>query len=136
MLDLQISILIISIYAMLEVFEFITTSKGDNLYRYITYNIELFRFSFIKFLFSHLSFMYLLFVIIALEFYEVSIVIVAMCKFLDIATKLYFANKINTLENLKPHLEQIKLTLWIKLINPIIYTLLFSFGIYSIAKYA
>lgn len=121
---------------MLEIFEIIKTSKGDNLYEYILNNIKVYRLSYLKFLFNHISFIYLLFIIFMFEFYQTSIILAAICKFLDIATKLYFVNKIDYLEHIKPYLREIKLTLLIKSINPMIYILLFSFGIYSIAKYS
>lgn len=123
-------IILIAIYIILELLEFWSVRNAQNAYSYIKISVEKFQKSKILFILNNLSFLYLLFIIFALDMHGFGVVLAGIFKFCDISTKLWFINKDYILEELRAMLEGFQMGFWIKLLNPISYILLICVGIF------
>lgn len=120
---------IIIIYILLEIVEFITIKDSKNAYSYIMAWVTKYQISRILFFLNHLSFFYILFLIVVLKIYSFSIIIAGIFKFFDILVKLWFVNNEKILNNFKGQFEDFQMNFWIKALSPISYILLIFTGI-------
>lgn len=124
-------IILIGIYVFLELVESYSLKNANNAFMYLYLSIKRFEESKILFILSKLNFAYILWLIFVCEIVEFGIIMAGILKFCDIFIQLYLVDKKEILYSIKDTLEEFKLNIWIKIINPMSYILLVGIGIFQ-----